>query len=212
MYRIILLLVAFVFVISCKEEKKASTSTTAAEKSITKTTEESTTTTPKDEEVVLSTDKDELLSITIAYFKNCKKASTSRNDCRNNSTKMIAEFYNITDFKNTNGDYVIFDSIQPMVNKSDNWIKLGKASSQEVLTKAQEAANNGNATIAIDVSESYGEVAMIIPGNLTNSLSWKLNVPNTAMLVNYDAEKSFMNQPLSYAFKSTENIVLFTKK
>ncbi len=209
MYRIIMLLVVFVFVVSCKEETKSSPTTKTI--STEKTTDKkwSVTAVKKAE---MTSDKEQLLSTTIAYFKNCKQNSTNRNDCRNNSTKMIAEFYNITDFKNASGEYVVYDSIQSIIKKSDNWTKLGKASNQEVLVKAQAAANNGNATIAIDMSEKYGQVAMIIPGNLTNSLAWKLQVPNTAALVNYDASKSFMNKPLSYAFKSTENIVLFSKK
>ena len=201
MKKIILLLVAFVCVVSCKEEAKSEKSTTGTEKE----------TTAKTSDVKLSVSKEELLLTTIAYFKNCKETEVNRNDCRNSITKMISEFYGISDFKNAQGDYVVYDSIQSIIAKSSNWKKLGKASDQKVLEKAQEAANNGNATIAIDVSESYGQVAMIIPGKLTNSGSWKLKVPNTAALVNYDATKSYMNKSLSYAFKSTENIVLFSK-
>ncbi len=190
-------------VISCKNDAKSEKSTTKTEKTTTETAK------PKDTK--LSVDKEQFLSTTIAYFKNCKANSTSRNDCRNSITKMISEFYNIGDFKNANGDYVVYDSIQSIVKKSENWIQLGKANDQEALNKAQEAANNGNATIAIDVSETYGQVAMITPGKLTTSGSWKLKVPNTTALVNYDASKSFMNKSLAYAFKSTENIVLFSK-
>lgn len=209
MYRIIMLLVALVFVVSCKEEAKSEKASKTTS-TVTKTDKKPSVAAEK--KVEMTSDKEQLLSTTIAYFKNCKENSTNRNDCRNSITKMISEFYKISDFKNSAGDYVIYDSIQSIVKKSDRWTKLGKASNQEALTKAQEAANNGNATIAIDISEAYGQVAMIIPGNLTNSGSWKLKVPNTAALVNYNAEKSFTNKPLSYAFKSTENIVLFSKK
>jgi len=207
MYRIIILLVAFTVVISCKEEAKSEKSITSTEVTTGKKPSVAT-----EKEVKMTSDKEQLLATTIAYFKNCKENSTSRNDCRNSITKMISEFYNVTDFKNAKGDYVVYDSIQSIVKKSNNWMKLGNASNQKTLEKAQEAANNGNATIAIDVSETYGQVAMIIPGKLTNSGAWKLKVPNTATLVNYDAKKSFTNKPLSYAFKSTENIVLYSKK
>ncbi|WP_420574675.1 hypothetical protein [Kordia sp.] len=201
MKRIILLIAVLGLIVSCKNETKPEKTSTTKEKETTKV-----------ESGNLSTDKEQFLATTIAYFKNCKANSTNRNDCRNSITKMISEFYAINDFKNKDGDYVIYDSIQPIIKKSDTWVKLGNASDQEALNKAQEAANNGNATIAIDVSQSYGQVAMIIPGKLTNSGSWKLKVPNTAALVNYSADKSFMNKSLSYAFKSTENIVLFYKK
>ncbi len=202
MKKIVIVLAVLGCFISCKKEAKTEKASPAKEKE----------TTQEVEAVKLSVDKEQFLSTTIAYFKNCKENSTSRNDCRNSITKMISEFYKIDDFKNANGDYVIYDSIQPIVMKESAWIKLGNADNQEALDKAQVAANNGNATIAIDISESYGQVAMIIPGKLTHSGSWKLKVPNTAALVNYDASKSFANKSLSYAFKSTKNIVLFTKK
>lgn len=202
MKKIIIVLAVLGCFISCKKEVKSEKASPTKEKETAKEVEA----------VKLSVDKEQFLSTTIAYFKNCKENSTNRNDCRNSITKMISEFYKIDDFKNVNGDYVIYDSIQPIVMKGSTWVKLGKASKQEALNKAQEAANDGNATIAIDVSESYGQVAMIIPGKLTHSGSWKLKVPNTAALVNYDASKSFAGKSLSYAFKSTENIVLYTKK
>lgn len=201
MKKVMMLVMVFGCFISCKKEVKTEKSPTTKEKETTKV-----------EPTNLSVDKEQFLSTTIAYFKNCKANAEDRNDCRNSITKMISEFYTIDDFKNASGDYVIYDSIQPIVAKNTSWKKLGNASNQEVLEQAQEAANNGQATIAIDVSESYGQVAMIIPGKLTNSGSWKLKVPNTAALVNYDASKSFMNKSLAYAFKSAENIVLFTRK
>ncbi|WP_046756838.1 hypothetical protein [Kordia jejudonensis] len=201
MNRIIILILTFICVVSCKNDTKPEKSTTKTEKA----------TTTETANAKLSVDKEQFLATTIAYFKNCKANATDRNDCRNSITKMISEFYTIDDFKNTNGDYILYDSIQSIVRRSENWIQLGNANDQEALNKAQEAANNGNATIAIDVSELYGQVAMITPGKLTNSGSWKLKVPNTTALVNYDASKSFMNKSLAYAFKSTENIILFSK-
>ncbi|WP_298514299.1 hypothetical protein [uncultured Kordia sp.] len=200
MQKIITFVFAILLVVSCKNDPKSEKGTT------------SNSSTTKVEEVKLSTDQDQFLSTTIAYFKQCKAASTNRNDCRNSITKMITEFYNIGDFRATDGGFVIYDSIQPIVKKSNAWTKLGNANDQEALNKAQQAANNGKATIAVDVSQTYGQVAMVIPGKLTKSGSWKLKVPNAAALVNYNAEKSFMDKSLSYAFKSAENIVLYSKK
>ena len=199
MQRIITFVFAMVLVVSCKNETKSNKN------------ESTKGTSTKIEDVKLSTDKEQFLSTTIAYFKQCKTESTNRNDCRNSITKMITEFYNIGDFRAKDGGFVIYDSIQPIVKRSNAWTRLGNANNQEALSKAQQAANNGKATVAIDVSQSYGQVAMIIPGKLTKSGSWKLNVPNAAALVNYNADKSFMNKSLSYAFKSAENIVLFSK-
>lgn len=200
MQRIFTLVLAILLVVACKNEPK--TEKDASKSGIS----------TKAKEVKLSANQDQFLSTTIAYFKRCKAESTNRNDCRNSITKMITEFYNIGDFRAKDGGFVIYDSIQSIVKRSNDWEKLGRASIQNNLNKAQQFANEGRATIAIDVSQPYGQVAMIIPGKLTKSGSWNLKVPNAAALVNYNAEKSFMNKSLSYAFKSTENIVLFSKK
>lgn len=202
MRTIFILFMVVSLVVSCKEEKKTETPIVSESKKISTTTTEQ----------PLSTDTEQFLAISIAYFKNCKENAVNRNDCRNSITKMISEFYKIEDFKNDLGEYVIYDSIQPIVAQSIAWEKLGNASNQDVLAKAQNAANAGKATIAIDVSESYGQVAMILEGKLTQSNAWQREVPNAAVLVNYSADKSFMNKPLSYAFKSPQHIVLYTKK
>ncbi|AXG67863.1 hypothetical protein KORDIASMS9_00045 [Kordia sp. SMS9] len=200
MQRILSIISVLLLIVSCKNDSKSEKEASKSGK-ITKVVE-----------VNLSTDQEQFLATTIAYFKQCKAEATNRNDCRNSITEMISEFYSLDDFKNENDQYKVYDSIQAIVKRSNSWTKLGKASNQEVLIKAQSAANNGNATIAIDMSETYGQVAMIIPGKLSKSGAWKLEVPNAAALVNYNADKSFTEKSLSYAFKSTENIVLFTRK
>lgn len=202
MQKIVTLIAAVLLLVACKNDTKSKKSTSQKE----------TPAKAETKEVTLPTNQEQFLSTTIAYFKQCKAESTNRNDCRNSITKMITEFYNIGDFRAKDGGFVIYDSIQPIVKRSNDWVKLGAASNQEVLDKAQQAANKGKATLAIDVSETYGQVAMIIPGKLTKSGSWNLQVPNAAALVNYDAEKSFMDKSLAYAFKSAENIVLYSKK
>ncbi|KAB8154149.1 hypothetical protein EZY14_006850 [Kordia sp. TARA_039_SRF] len=202
MQKIVTLIAAVLLLVACKNDTKSKKSTSQKE----------TPAKAETKEVTLPTNQEQFLLTTIAYFKQCKAESTNRNDCRNSITKMITEFYNIGDFRAKDGGFVIYDSIQPIVKRSNDWVKLGAASNQEVLDKAQQAANEGKATLAIDVSETYGQVAMIIPGKLTKSGSWNLQVPNAAALVNYDAEKSFMDKSLAYAFKSAENIVLYSKK
>ncbi|PTX61001.1 hypothetical protein C8N46_105157 [Kordia periserrulae] len=202
MQKTITLIAAVLLLVACKNDKKTEKSTSQKDTSTKVETKK---------EVALSTQQEQFLATTIAYFKQCKAESTNRNDCRNSISKMITEFYNIGDFRAKDGGFVIYDSIQPIVKKSNDWVKLGAASNQEVLEKAQQAANEGKATLAIDVSETYGQVAMIIPGKLTKSASWELQVPNAAALVNYDAKKSFMEKSLSYAFKSAENIVIYSK-
>lgn len=151
------------------------------------------------------------LDLVVANFKACKAVAIERNDCRNSITKLISEFYNVSDFKIAEDDYIIYDSIQPIIKRSSKWETLGSANNQDVLNKAQDLANKGYATIAIDTTQTYGQVVMIIPGETTLSTSWNLKAPNTVTLTNYNAIKSFYNKSLAYAYKYPEKIKLFSK-
>ena len=79
-----MLLVAFILVVSCKEESKSEKIKTSTETTTGKKPSVAT-----EKEVEMTSDKEQLLATTIAYFKDCKENSTSRNDCRNSITKMI---------------------------------------------------------------------------------------------------------------------------
>lgn len=206
MYKVTTILFVLLLLVSCKQEAKQETPKVTNQETVTaKSTKEQNAMTKAQ-----ASDAIEKLEAAIEAFMECKKNAENRTDCRNSISKLISEFYNISDFKNSDGDYVIYDSIQPIV-KNGNWTRIGNAADQAVLESAQQLANSGKATIAIDETETYGQVAMIIPGKLTNSGSWKLKVPNTVVLVNYDAERSFHNKALSYAFKSTDGVVLYSK-
>ncbi len=175
-------------------------------------TKEKIASTTSENKTTLSNEAEIFLGKAIVSFKDCKASAEKRMDCRNSITKMVSEFYTIDDFKNDKGNFVIYDSIQPIVKRSSDWKRLGSALDQEVLSKAQENANNGKATIAIDTSETYGLVVMVVPGETRKSNAWSLNTPNAAALVNYNPEMSFFNKALSYAFKSPKNVVLFSKE
>ena len=97
MNKIITLLIAFIIIVSCKEEAKPSKQT---KESSTETITNKNSSVATEKNLELTSDNEQLLSMSIAYFKNCKENSSSRNECRNSSTKMISEFYKIDDFKN----------------------------------------------------------------------------------------------------------------
>jgi hypothetical protein len=92
------------------------------------------------------------------------------------------------------------------------WEHLGAASDQEALKKAQAAANCGRATIAVMSSETGGHVAIILPGQLTTSSGWKLQVPNSASFFTHNPSKSFAGKPLSYSFPKADGVELYAKK
>ncbi|PCH88115.1 MAG: hypothetical protein COB88_04355 [Flavobacteriales bacterium] len=131
--------------------------TTATAEDIAKSVTESVAPTPKPD-----------LHDLIDDFISCRDASTSRNDCRHWISKLICEYHGISDFNNGE-KYVVFDSIRPIIERSDFWTRIGSGSDASVLSKAQENANNGLATLAIDVSQSYGMVVLVASTNTSKS-------------------------------------------
>lgn len=148
----------------------------------------------------------------IQDFIICRSNTTDRNLCRNEITKVISETYGLEEFKNTKQKYVIYDSIQPIIKRSNLWKNAGVATNQKVLNKALEHTNNGGLSLVIDTSESYGHVVMIVPGKAKKSGSWGLNLPPVLSLLNYKPEKSFCNKSLSYALKKSDNLQVYIRE
>lgn len=152
------------------------------------------------------------LETIISDFKSCKAASVKRADCRNTFTKFISQKYQLNEFKDKNGGYEIYDSIQPIVSKSNSWIKLGEATSQENINKAVEYTNNGGLAIIIDTSNTYGQVVAIQAGEIKKSGSWGLSLPNVFSLANHNPAKSFQGKSLAYAFKKSGDLKMYLRK
>ncbi len=196
---ILSILIISVF-ISCKNEKKDKTLEAAEEK----TEETSTTTSSFSEEKVY----DDI----IQGFIDCKSSATERSHCRNEITKIISERYNLSEFKNSEGEYVIYDSIQPIIKRSEQWKNIGLATNQENLNKALEHTNNDGLSLIIDTANSYGHVVMLVPSEAVVSGSWGLKLPNVISLLNSQADKSFNDKPLSFAFKKSDDLHVFIKE
>jgi len=123
----------------------------------------------------------------------------------------FCEFNGIDDFK-VDGEYVIYDSIRPIIEISSVWSKLGSGADASVLSKAQENANNGVPTVAIDVSQSYGLVVLILPGEAKKASKWDGNlVPNAACFTHVKSSTPFINKSVAYAFRTSENIVFYSR-
>ena len=145
-------------------------------------------------------------------FIDCKSNATERSHCRNGITKIISERYNLSEFKNSEGEYVIYDSIQPIIKRSEQWQNIGLATKQKNLNKALEHTNNGGLSLIIDTANSYGHVVMLVPSEAVVSGSWGLKLPNVISLLNSQADKSFNDKPLSFAFKKSDDLHVFIKE
>lgn len=148
----------------------------------------------------------------VKNFIECKSAATERSHCRNEITRLISETHNLEEFKDSEQNYVIYDSIQPIVKRSDKWKNIGAATNQEVLNKAIAYANNGGAALIIDTSETYGHVVMLKPGEAYPSGSWNMELPNVMSLFNAKPENSFYDKSLSFAFKKSDDLHVFLRE
>ena len=145
-------------------------------------------------------------------FNTCREAATSRKDCRHWISKLVCEFHGIDDFKG-GGAYVVYDSIRPMIERTNEWTNMGSGNDASVLKQAQTNANNGHAVLAIDVSQSYGMVVLVLPGEGEKASRWGDNiVPNAACFTHVKALKPFINKSVAYAFRTPENIVFYSRK
>jgi hypothetical protein len=148
----------------------------------------------------------------IKDFIDCKSsAEEDRNLCRNEITKVISEIYSLSEFKNADQEYLIYDSIQPIISKSKKWENIGLATNPETLDEALAHTNNGGLSLIIDTSESYGHVVMVIAGKAKYSGSWEMNLPDVLSLLNFQADKSFYDKSLSYAFKKSDDLRVYIR-
>lgn len=150
-------------------------------------------------------------------FKYCKKSSTKgMMDCKHLTAEALCAFYEIDDFKSDEhpSGFVNYEEMHDIIfGKFGTWKPIGKASEQSSLRKAQEKANNGQATVAVSMKSTYGHVAIILPGTLEKAPSWGgLKVPVCASFFLVRGLDSFAEKSLAYAWSSPEDIILYCKE
>ena len=189
----LLLLLAGIALVSCGEEKR-----------------ENYTTLDDDGNIVISQESTKILEDIQADYDACKANETEERECNYFTAEAICRFYEIEDFKKGE-HYVSYREIKDVVTlNGGTWEPIGVATKQEDLDKAQKNANDTKATIAFDPTKT-NHVAIILPGEMSKSGSWGLDVPNSASFFIHKPE-SYINKGLSYSFSSPEGIILYTKK
>ena len=143
------------------------------------------------------------LSDSIEVFKNCNQTFVDGvNPCSKFIGESINSVYKVNDFYSEKlGKYLTGSEIIEYLKSSSQWKSLGFAYDQTALSEAQNYANKNKAVVAVYMNEDeIGHVSLILPGKVTKSGSWGLDVPNSASFFISDPQKSYINQGLSYAF------------
>lgn len=131
--------------------------------------------------------------------------------CRGALAEALEYVYSVKDF-GAAPKYMTPAEIEKKVASDSNWEHVGSASDQNALKTAQSGANCGKAVIAVLASDTGGHVAIILPGSLAHSGTWKLDVPSSASFFTHNPLKSFAGKPLSYSFPNPQNIEIYARK
>ena len=131
----------------------------------------------------------------------CTSASpiNDRSPCNYFVANVLYIGFELSDFIN-NDNVMSAEQIFNYVRSEQQWKLLGSADQQAALEIAQSKANLGYPVIAVENSH----IAIIVPGQMSRSSSWKLNVPNSASFMLDDVSRSYSSKPLSFAWKSTD--------
>jgi hypothetical protein len=134
---------------------------------------------------------------------------TSAGACQAYLGNLLHTVYGLDDFKHEQP--LSPATIAAQIDASSNWTRLGVATDQTVLTTGQQAANQGQAVLAVLAFNPTGHVAIILPGQLQRSNQWKLDTPNSASLFRNKPQLSYINKKLSYAFAKPDSVLLYAR-
>lgn len=156
-----------------------------------------------------SADQQKYMETALQKFSACPLPLD--NACRAALAQALEHIYGVKDF-GADPKYMTPAEIGTKVADDANWEHVGSATDQNALKTAQESANCGRAVVAVLSSQTGGHVAIILPGKLSHSGSWKLDVPNAASFFTYKPQKSFAGKALSYSFPNAQGIEIYARK
>jgi len=157
-----------------------------------------------------NSDLQQYMEKAVQDFSACQPKTEA--SCRSFLAKALEHVYGVKDFGG--GDkYSTAREIADKVKDDPGWEHVGSASDQDALKKAASGAGCGRAAIAVLPSDSgQGHVAIVLPGALSHSGKWKLDVPGSASFFMHKPSNSYSGKPLSYAFPDNQGIEIYVKK
>ncbi|MEM6841430.1 MAG: hypothetical protein AAF944_24200 [Bacteroidota bacterium] len=164
----------------------------------------------------LSNDWRGQLETHLTNFKSCKSVADQNSKCFQQIGQALHSLYQLSDFYLQDQQrYMAVSEIYEHLEKDSQWQLIGKGYEQPVLQQAQELANAKKAVIAIYLNEDrIGQLSYILPGKLSPSGSWGMQVPNSAAFITNAVEKSYVEKGLSYSFprRLIPYVLIYTRK
>ena len=128
------------------------------------------------------------------------KSNLAPRDCARFAGEALTQVYRAQSFA-AQGTRPSNNTIARTVRDArSGWTRLGTAADQSALEAAQREANRGRAVIATMPAGGQDHVAIILPGALQYSSTWRLKVPRTAITFMGNPKRSFFGKPISFGF------------
>lgn len=160
------------------------------------------------------TDEEKRIAIEtiLEEYNACVAEAESNQDCKTFTARAICEYNGIDDLKE-NGQFIMYDEIYDFIKEGESWKSLGFAPDQDVMTQAQDLANQGYAVIAINTEDKHKFVVLIVKGELKKSGKWNAEVPSCAAFFPASSSlEAFINQTINYAWSKPDGVEFFVKR
>ena len=148
----------------------------------------------------------------LAEFNSCKQTTSANGQCKEYIAKAVCEYYGIEDLKDR-GNYIDYDKIPKKLEELESWENIGKFDEENIKTALEKLNNFGKPVLIFNEDNSYVHVVALKPnGNSVKSGKWgNISVPTC---ISYFPRRndSFTEKGLNYAFKSADDLTIWTKK
>lgn len=155
------------------------------------------------------------LTASLEKFMACEASAGENSSCTGFVGESLYTVYRLKDFQSAKtGKYMTVNELAKFLKDSDKWTPLGHPYDQKVLDQAQENANAKKAVVAVYMNAAgIGHAVLIIPGELQNSGSWGMKVPNSASFLLSEPSKSYMDKGLSFALGKSlmKDIIIYAR-
>ena len=150
-------------------------------------------------------------------FLDCTSTTeTGLETCGVYTGESLSTVYQLKDFySKSQGRYLVATEIAKFLEENKQWTVLGHAYEQTALVEAQKQANEKKAVVAVYLDDDgLGHTALILPGELQQSGSWRMRVPNSSSFFATQPDKSYVGKGLSYAFVKNmiKDVLIYARK
>jgi hypothetical protein len=119
--------------------------------------------------------------------------------CNTFAGRGLSAIYSINDFQTDSG-YLDANHIVDYVRGSDNWVSVGPVFDADNNLCAQALANKAYPVIAVMQAADHGHIALVLPGEVTQSTTWGFPAAFSASFMLGHPESAYVGGPLSKAF------------